>query len=428
VTQQVDARQGARRPVRQLVAASIGNAVEWYDWYAYTFLAIYFSGQIFPGNADDPLVPLLSAFAVFAVGFFLRPIGGLLLGSVADRIGRRGALTVTILMMGAGSLLMAVLPTYASVGLFAPGLLVLARLLQGLSIGGEFAASTTFLVESAPPGRRGLFSSFQYVSTTAGQLLAAALAAVLASTLAKPEMTAWGWRVPFAVGAVIALVGFWIRRGAEETHPLRDELAAGHRPGLFEALRRYPRASLLVAAVTVAGTVTYYTWTTYFSTHAQTTAKVPAAEALTANTIALAFFALLQPLGGMLSDRVGRKPLLIVFAAGFAVGVVQLLSLVSSAFGVLLLVQCAGMVLLTGYTSIAAALNAELVPGRVRASGIGFPYSLTVAVFGGTAPYVATWLASIHRRALFGWYVAALALFGLVVYLRLPETAHRPLP
>jgi MHS family alpha-ketoglutarate permease-like MFS transporter len=233
--------------------------------------------------------------------------------------------------------------------------------------------------------------------------------------------------VPFAFGAVIALVGFWIRRSAEETHPARDELAAGDRPGLFEALRRHPKASLLVAAVTVAGTVTYYTWTTYFPTYAQTAAGVPAAEALAASTIALAFFGLLQPLGGMLSDRVGRKPLLIVFAAGFAIGVVPLLALVSSTFAVLLLVQCAGMVLLTGYTAIAAALNAELVPGRVRASGIGFPYSLTVAVFGGTAPYLATWLASNGHPGWFGWYVAVLALFGLVVYLRLPETAHRPL-
>jgi MHS family alpha-ketoglutarate permease-like MFS transporter len=420
-------RPAQRRPVRQLAAASVGNAVEWYDWYAYTFLATYFSAQVFPRTSDDPLVPLLSAFAVFAVGFFLRPLGGLLLGSVADRIGRRNALTVTIFMMGAGSLIMGVLPTYDAAGLAAPALLVFARLLQGLSIGGEFAAATTFLIESAPPGRRGLFSSFQYVSTTIGQLLASGFAALLAATLAQPDMASWGWRIPFALGAVLAAVGFWIRRGAEETHPAEAEIAAGRRPPLFEALRRYPGPSLRIAAITVAGTVTYYTWTTYFPTYAQTSAGVEPAQALAVGTLALAFFAVLQPVGGILSDRFGRKPLLIVFAAGFALGVVPLLGLVSNSFVTLLLVQCAGMVLLTGYTSIAAALNAELFPGHVRASGIGFPYSLTVAAFGGTAPYLATWLASNGQAGLFPWYVAALALFGLVVYLRLPETAHRPL-
>jgi MFS transporter, MHS family, alpha-ketoglutarate permease len=416
-----------RRPVRQLVAASVGNAVEWYDWYAYSFLAVIFSTQIFPTDSASPLVPLLNTFAVFAVGFFMRPLGGLLLGSVADRIGRRNALTVTILMMGGGSLLMAILPTYAQVGLWAPVLLVVARLVQGLSIGGEFAASTTFLVESARPGRRGFFSSFQYVSTTIGQLLASGLTALLAANLLKPDMASWGWRIPFVVGAVIALVGFWIRRGAEETHPARADLAAGRRPPLFEALRRYPRQSLLIAAVTVAGTVTYYTWTTYFPTYAQVNAGFSAADALLASTLSLAFFAVIQPLGGLLSDRYGRKPALVIFAAGFTIGVVPLLGLAGGSFAQLLLVQCAGMVLLTGYTSIAAALNAELFPGRVRASGIGFPYSLTVAIFGGTAPYLATYLKSVGHPEWFPYYVAVLSLFGLVVYLRLPETAHRPL-
>jgi MHS family alpha-ketoglutarate permease-like MFS transporter len=415
------------RPVRQVAAASIGNAVEWYDWYAYSFLAVYFSARIFPTDAADPLVPLLSAFAVFAVGFFMRPLGGLLLGSVADRVGRRNALTLTIVLMGGGSLLMAVLPTYAAAGVWAPVLLVVARLVQGLSIGGEFAASTTFLVESAPPGRRGFFSSFQYVSTTIGQLVASGLTALLAVLLTKDAMGTWGWRVLFVVGAVIALVGFWIRRGAEETHPARDDLAAGRRPPLFEALRRYPRQSLLIGGVTVAGTVVYYTWTTYFPTYAQVSGGIPAAEALLVSTIALAFFAVIQPLGGMLSDRYGRKPALIVFAAGFTIGTVPLLGLIGSSFVSLLLVQCAGIVLLTGYTSIAAALNAELFPGRVRAAGIGFPYSLTVAVFGGTAPYLATWLASMGRAGWFPWYVTLLAVVGLVVYARLPETAHRPL-
>ncbi|MFC4949602.1 MFS transporter [Pseudonocardia sp. GCM10023141] len=422
---EIDAVQ-VRRPVRQLVAASIGNAVEWYDWYAYSFLAVYFSTQVFPASTDDPLVPLLNAFAVFAVGFFMRPLGGLLLGSLADRIGRRGALTATILLMGGGSLLMAILPTYDQVGVLAPILLVIARLVQGLSVGGEFAASTTFLVESAPTGRRGLFSSFQYVSTTIGQLVASGLTALLAVTVAKPDMASWGWRIPFVVGAVIALVGVWIRRSADETHPAQADLAAGKRPPLFTALRRYPRQSVLIAAVTVAGTVTYYTWTTYFATYAQVNYGFSVADATLASTIALAFFAVLQPLGGILSDRWGRKPFLIVFAAGFALLLIPLLAVIGS-FLSLLLVQCAGMVLLTGYTAIAAAVNAELFPGHVRASGIGFPYSLTVAVFGGTAPFLATWLTQLGRPELFPYYVVVLAVFGLVVYLRLPETAHRPL-
>ncbi|NMH96136.1 MFS transporter [Pseudonocardia acidicola] len=416
-----------RRGVRQLLAASVGNAVEWYDWYAYSFLSAYFARQIFPAAAGQPLIPLLNTFAVFAVGFFMRPLGGLLLGSVADRIGRRGALTCTILLMGGGSLLMAVLPTYAQAGLLAPVLLVLARLIQGLSIGGEFAASTTFLVESAPPGRRGFFAGFQYVSTTIGQLLASGLTALLAVLLTADDMNGWGWRIPFAVGAVIALVGFWIRRAAEETHPAQAGLAAGRRPPLLEALRRYPRQSLLIGAVTVAGTVAYYTWTTYFPTYAQVNDGFPAADALLAGTIALTFFAVIQPLGGMLSDRYGRRPLLLVFAGGFAIGVVPLLGLIGSSWVTLLLVQCAGMVLLTGYTSIAAALNAELFPGHVRAAGIGFPYSLTVALFGGTAPYLATWLSAAGHPTWFPYYVAVLALFGFVVYWRLPETAHRPL-
>ncbi|MGI5130846.1 MFS transporter [Pseudonocardia sp. CA-107938] len=414
-----------RRPGRQLVAASIGNAVEWYDWYAYTFLAVYFSTQIFP-NTADPVQGLLNAFAVFAVGFFMRPVGGLLLGWVADRVGRRNALTLTILLMGGGSLLMAVLPTYAQVGALSPILLVVARLVQGLSIGGEFAASTTFLVESAPPGRRGLFSSFQYVSTTIGQLIASGLSAVLASTLAKPDMTAWGWRIPFVVGAVIALVGFWIRRTADETHPAQEQLAAGNRPPLFAALQRYPRQSLLIVGVTIAGTITYYTWTTYVPTYAQLNGGLDPATTLVVGTIALAVFAVLQPLGGMLSDRYGRKPLLLGFAGGFALLVIPLLAAMTSFTG-MLLAQVAGMVLLTGYTSIAAALNAEIVPGEVRASGIGFPYSLTVALFGGTAPYLATLLKDLGHPEWFLYYVVLLSVLGFVVYLRLPETAHRPL-
>ncbi|MDF3290352.1 MFS transporter [Streptomyces silvisoli] len=414
-----------RASVRQLVAASIGNAVEWYDWYAYSFLAVYFADQVFPKGAGNSLVPLLSTFAVFAVGFFMRPVGGLLMGAVADRRGRRAALTVTILLMGGGSLLVALTPTYAATGLLAPVVLVIARLVQGLSVGGEFAASTTFLVESAGPGRRGLFSSFQYVSTTIGQLVASGIAALLAHLLSDGQMAHWGWRVPFLFGAVISLVGFWIRRGAVETRS--EEQGKAPRPGLFEALRQYPRASLLICGITVGGTIAYYTWTTYLPTYATVNAGFNKGDALTAGTISLAFFAVLQPLGGALSDRIGRKPLLLGFSVGFAVLAVPLLHLVTSAFFSLLLVQCAGMVLLTGYTAVAAAVNAEVFPARVRAAGIGFPYSLTVALFGGTAPYVGTWFKQAGHPGWFPWYVSVLCLVSAVCYLVLPETARRPL-
>ncbi|MEU7106782.1 MFS transporter [Streptomyces sp. NPDC046215] len=407
------------------MAASIGNAAEWYDWYAYSFLAVYFADRVFPKGSGNSLVPLLSTFAVFAVGFFMRPVGGLQMGAIADRRGRRAALTVTILLMGGGSLLVALTPTYAAAGVLAPVVLVVARLIQGLSVGGEFAASTTFLVESAGPGRRGLFSSFQYVSTTLGQLLASGIATLLAHVLTEEQMGGWGWRVPFLIGAVISLVGFWIRQGARETHEVERRTDA--RPALFEALRRHPRESLLICGITAGGTLAYYTWTTYLPTYAQVNTGFDKGDALLAGTISLAFFAALQPLGGLLSDRVGRKPLLIGFAVGFAALAVPLLHAISDTFVSLLLVQCAGMILLTGYTSIAAAVNAEVFPARVRAAGIGFPYSLTVALFGGTAPYLATWLKQSGHPEAFPWYVSGLCLVSACVYLVLPETAQRPL-
>jgi MFS transporter, MHS family, alpha-ketoglutarate permease len=413
------------RSGHQLLAASVGNAVEWYDWLAYTFLATYIAAEIFPKSADNSLVPLLSTFAVFAVGFFMRPVGGLLLGAIADRSGRRTALTVTILLMGGSSLLLALTPTYAAAGLLGPIVLVIARLLQGLSVGGEFAASTTFLVESAPPGRRGLFASFQYVSTTVGQLVASGLAALLVATTDDGQMHQWGWRVAFIFGALLSVVGFWIRRSAQETRSAEQQAAP--RPGLFEALRSHPRESLLICGITTGATIAYYTWTAYLPTYAVVNVGFDKSDALLIGTISLAFFALLQPLGGMLSDRIGRKPLLLTFAIGFAVLSVPMLQLLTESFLSLLLVQCAGMVLLSGYTSIAAAVNAEVFPARVRAAGIGFPYSLTVALFGGTAPYMGTLFKDLDHPGAFPWYVAALCLVSALVYLRLPESADKPL-
>jgi MHS family alpha-ketoglutarate permease-like MFS transporter len=416
--------------VRQLMAASIGNVVEWYDWYAYTFLAVYFSAQVFPKSSGDSLVPLLSSFAVFAVGFFMRPLGGLLVGAFADRYGRKAAMTFTIMLMGAGSLLVGLTPTYAAVGVLAPVIITLARLIQGLSVGGEFAAATTFLVESAPPGRRGLFSSFQYVSTTIGQLLASGLAALLATALAKADMDSYGWRIPFIVGALLSLVGLWIRKGADETSAVAEEIQRGEaqRPKMFEFLKHYPKSALLIVGITIAGTVAYYTWTVFLPTYAQITVNFDEAASLQIGTISLVFFMILQPLLGMLSDRVGRKPMLIAFGLGFVILPVPLLGMLTDAYASLLVVQLIGMVFLGCFTSISAAVNAELFPTRVRAAGIGFPYSATVAIFGGTAPLIGTAFREAGNPGLFPWYMSALAVISTLVYVfALRETKDQPL-
>ncbi|MFB4288449.1 MFS transporter [Nonomuraea sp. ATR24] len=415
--------------VRQLFAASVGNVVEWYDWYAYSFLAVYFSQQIFP-DSGNPLVPVLSAFAVFAVGFFMRPLGGLLVGAFADRFGRKAAMTFTIILMGVGSLILAVTPTYAQAGVLAPIILTLARLIQGLSVGGEFAAATTFLVESAPSGRRGLFSSFQYVSTTIGQLLASGLAALLATLLAEPAMDSYGWRIPFLFGALISLVGLWIRKGAEETSTVATDIQEGRaeRPKLFEFLVRYPSKAALIVGITIAGTVAYYTWTTFLPTYAQQNVNFDKADSLTVGTISLVFFMVLQPLLGMLSDKIGRKPMLITFGLGFTILPVPLLGLLTDAFASLLVIQLIGMVFLGCFTSISAAVNSELFPTRVRAAGAGFPYSLTVAIFGGTAPLIGTAMKDADASYLFPWYMSALALISTLVYVfALKETKDQPL-
>lgn len=415
---------GTGSAVRQIAAAGVGNAVEWYDWYIYGFLAVNFSDQIF--HSDDPTSSLLNAFAVFAVGFLLRPIGGLVMGNVADRIGRKNALSLTILAMGLGSLIVGLTPTYEAVGIWAPIILVVGRLISGLSIGGEFAANTVFLVESAPANRRGFFSSFQYVSSTFGKLVASAVAAVLVLSLDTADMNSWGWRVAFILGAVLSLVGLWVRRGAEETFIEPDK---AKRAGLFDALVKYPKQSLLVAGITIAGTITYYTWTTYLPTYAVTNGSLGQGTLLTVSTISLVFLMVIQPLIGILSDRIGRKPLLIGFAATFIVGIVPGLYLVStSGFWVALGVMMLGMLMLSGFTAVSAAINAEVIPTHVRAAGIGFPYSLTVALFGGTAPLMGTLFAQWGNPGLFGWYVALLVSISLVVYIFLPETARKPLP
>lgn len=411
-----------------VIRGSLGNLIEWYDWYAYAAFSIYFAGVFFPSG--NPTAQLLNTAGIFAVGFLVRPLGGWLFGRYADRFGRRAALTLSVTLMGAGSLSIAVLPGYTDIGALAPILLVGARLLQGLSLGGEYGTSATYLSEVATPGRRGFYSSFQYVTLTSGQLLALGVQIVLQQMLTAEQMQAWGWRVAFVIGAAAAVTVMWLRRTMDESPNFRlatqESPASGER-GSLKVLASYPRECLTVVGLTLGGTVAFYTFTTYMQKFMINTTGLPKERVAWINFIALVVFVCLQPLFGAVSDRIGRRPLLIAFGIGATLGSVPLLTAVSTAnsaaaaFGFMMI----GLIIVSGYTSINAVVKAELFPARIRALGVGLPYALTVAIFGGTTEYIALAMKNMGHESWFFFYVAGCALVSLLVYLFMGESSRR---
>ncbi|MET9287672.1 MFS transporter [Nocardia beijingensis] len=424
---------GERRVVANVLRGSIGNLVEWYDWYVYAAFSVYFAKTFFPN--DDPTAQLLSTAAVFAVGFLMRPIGGWALGRYADRFGRRSALTLSVTVMAAGSLMIAATPGYQTIGLAAPALLLVARLLQGLSVGGEYATSATYLSEVASAGRRGFYSSFQYVTLVAGQLVALGVQIVLQQFLDADQMNAWGWRIPFVIGAAGALIVMWLRRGMDESEQFRAESAqepAKDAPtavrqsrGSLRILLQYPRECLLVVGLTLGGTVAFYTYTTYMQKFMINTSGISKSTVAWINFIALLVFVVLQPLAGALSDRVGRRKLLIFFGVAGTLLTVPIMTVLAhttnpvAAWGLMM----AALVIITGYTSINAIVKAELFPTRIRALGVGLPYALTVAIFGGTAETIALALKKGGHESLYFWYVAGCIAVSLITYYFMRETS-----
>ncbi|MFB7723682.1 MFS transporter [Nocardia sp. NPDC056100] len=417
---------GERRVVANVLRGSIGNLVEWYDWYVYAAFSVYFAKSFFPDG--DPTAQLLSTAAVFAVGFLMRPIGGWALGRYADRFGRRAALTLSVTVMAAGSLIIAATPSYATIGLAAPVILLLARLLQGLSVGGEYATSATYLSEVASAGKRGFYSSFQYVTLVAGQLTALGVQLVLLQFLSSAQMYSWGWRIPFLIGAFGAIVVMLLRRGMDESESFRAESAAPQAKsnrGSLRVLLQYPRECLLVVGLTLGGTVAFYTYTTYMQKYMVNTSGISKPTAAWINFAALLVFVVLQPIAGALSDRIGRRKLLITFGVLGTLGTVPLMTLLGdtrnpfAAFALML----SALVIITGYTSINAIVKAELFPTRIRALGVGLPYALTVAIFGGTAEMIALALKKAGHESLYFWYVSACVLISLITYFFMRETS-----
>jgi MHS family alpha-ketoglutarate permease-like MFS transporter len=417
-------RANTRRITGNIFKGSVGNLIEWYDWYVYSAFAVYFSSAFFPEG--DSTSQLLNTAAIFAVGFLMRPIGSLLMGRYADRHGRRAALTLSITVMAGGSLIIACTPSYSSIGIMAPIILVLARLLQGLSLGGEYGTSATYLSEMASSGRRGFYSSFQYVTLVAGQMVALGVQIILQQVLSEADMYSWGWRIPFVIGAFGAVAVMWLRRTMDESEQFTKMSSESKQSaGTIRALMKHPKAVLTVVGLTLGGTVAFYTYTTYLQKFMVNTVGLEKEIVSWINFIALLIFVVLQPLAGALSDKIGRRPLLMTFGVLGTLLTVPIFLIMENTTSpvVAFLLMMVGLIIVTGYTSINAIVKAELFPTEIRALGVGLPYAFTVAIFGGTAEFIALWLKNIGHESLFYYYVAGCIFVSFLVYWRMAESS-----
>jgi MHS family dicarboxylic acid transporter PcaT-like MFS transporter len=411
-----------RRRIFAIVAASSGNLVEWFDFYVYAFAALYFAPAFFPKS--DPTVQLLNTAGVFAAGFLMRPIGGWLFGRVADRYGRKRSMVVSVTMMCAGSLAIACTPTYASIGAWAPALLLVARLFQGLSVGGEYGTTATYMSEVALRGQRGFYSSFQYVTLIGGQLLAVLVVVVLEQLLSEAELKAWGWRIPFVIGAVTAVVALMLRRTLSETQS--EQVRASKEAGSLRTLfGRHLPAFLTVLGYTAGGSLIFYTFTTYMQKYLVNTVHLPIKTVSYVMTGALFVYMCLQPLFGALSDRIGRRNNMLLFGALGALTTVPILTALQHTTSptVAFVLIVVALAIVSFYTSISGIVKAEMFPPEVRALGVGLAYAIANALFGGSAEYVALSLKSAGNEALFFWYVTVMMVIAFVVALRLPRQA-----
>lgn len=454
--------------LRAILGGSAGNLVEWYDWFAYASFSLYFSKVFFPEEGDQT-AQLLKTAAVFAVGFLARPVGAWLMGMYADHAGRRAAMTLSVASMSVGSLIIAITPGYKDIGTMASAILLGARVLQGLSVGGEYGASATYMSEMAGRERRGLWSSFQYVTLIAGQLVALAVLIVLQKTLSPEELQAWGWRVPFYIGAALAVIVFWIRIGLDETLSFKSitekskidvthaaiasvllavasaafflDLSFGALKGaqiilpvifllaaavtiVAPTFQLHPRETLIIMGLTAYGSLAFYAYTTYMQKFLVNTASFTKDQAATINAVTVAIFMIVQPAFGWASDRVGRKNMLLISGAGGALVAFPVFSTIAATtdMATAIALILVALLLLSAYTSISAVVKAELFPAHIRALGVSLPYALANAVFGGTGEYFALWLKQSHVESYFYVYVALMSAIALAVALMMRDT------
>ncbi|MFC8898310.1 MFS transporter [Streptomyces cinereoruber] len=403
---------------RSLFASTVGNVLEWYEWSAYAVFAPFIATVMF--NPSDRVSALLSTLAVFAVGFLMRPLGGIVFGRIADRRGRKFVLVTTMLMMAGGSLVIGLMPTYASIGAWASLVLLLARMAQGFAHGGESATANTYVAEIAPSESRGLWGSIVFVAIFGGSALAYSVGGAVTSVLSDGAVAEWGWRVPFLLGALLALAALWLRRSMDESEVFAEGRAED---GAGDGARPLPRgqvvrAVLLVITMTSGITAAHYTWTSYVSTYAITRMGMDAGVAYWCSVAAQCVALTTLPLWGRLSDRVGRRPMMIAFAVLMIVLQIPLTGLIGSEGWTLLVASSVALAVVAIPGALLSATMAENFPTRVRTQGIGFAYSVSVAVFGGTAPYLNQLFVEWGAARLSSLYIMLLCSFtGLACYL-----------
>ncbi len=415
-----------RRPVN-MVAGTVGHFVEWYDWYVYGLLAAVFAPQIFPSHSQ--IASLMAALITYAIGFVIRPFSGIIISPLADRYGRRVTLTLAVSGMALGALIIGLTPGYDTIGLAAPLLFVVARIMQGVSAGSEAQSAISFMVEHAPPNRRGLFGSLSNMASGLATLVATGAAAAVTASFTPEELAAWGWRIPFLVGGAMGVVGLLLRARAEETSEfeassLVDKKSAPAR--LLALLREHPKALLQTAALS-APAVAYYTWATFLPTYAQLTSGRDKGSTLIGSVIGLALLVVIVPVCGALSDRLGRRKIFpIVGAIGMIVLFYPLLLLLNQpGFWVYVVVSASGWLVLAIWQSVYPTIQAELFPASVRVSGIGFSHQLVIAIFGGTAPLIAAAFVGAGHPTYVAFYMIAVIAACLAVYFTLPETGSK---
>lgn len=426
-----DEQKPMTRRIGSIIGGSVGNLVEWFDWYVYAAFSLYFAKAFFPKG--DQTAQLLSAAAVFAVGFLMRPVGAWMMGAYADRVGRKAALTLSMVMMCGGSLVIALTPGYATIGMVAPIILVLARMFQGLSVGGEYGASATYMSEMASSKNRGFWTSWQYVTLIMGQLLALATLMVLQAVMPESELESWGWRIPFFMGGALAVVAFYLRSSIDET-PAFEQLKAkaaddnlAPKGGTISALLAHPREALMVVGMTMGGSLAFYAFTTYMQKYLHNTSGFSKETATGISALSLVLFMVLQPVAGWMSDKLGRKPMLIAFGVLGSLCTVPIFNALSQTRDEMtaLILVCAALAIISSYTSISAVVKAELFPAHVRTLGVALPYALANSIFGGTAEYVALWLKQGGHESWFYIYVSGCIALSLLVFLTMPDTRDK---